>query len=128
MVDPISSLNPARVPRRLDILSAILLLIAQITAAFQLLATGWADDLYIAINLALFGVILGLVLGLSTFTLPLVVLLAVIYGAVTIPWQLGLPFENAMPWLERLAHLADLLIADISQLIKNEDVANPVLF
>jgi len=115
-------------PKRLDFLSAFLLLMAQITAAFQLLATGWADDLYIAINLAFFGVILGLILGFSTFSLPLVLLLATLYGAVAIPWQLGLPFESGMPWSDRFANLTELLTADISQLVKNEDVASPILF
>jgi transglutaminase-like putative cysteine protease len=128
MADPPVDLNSINTPRRLDFLSVFLLLIAQITAAFQLVATGWADDLYIAINLALFGVVLGLFLGLSTFSLPSVVLLGVLYGAVAIPWQLGLPFERGMPWLDRYANLFDLLTDDISQLIKNEDVVNPVLF
>ncbi len=128
MTDPVPQWISSSSPRKLDFLSAFLLLIAQLTAAFQLVATGWADDLYIAMNLALFGVILGLALGLSSFSIPVVLLLAVLYGAVVIPWQLGLPFESGMPWLDRFANLAEFLISDISQLIKNEDVANPVLF
>lgn len=128
MADLNPSSSSANSPRRFDLLSAFLLLIAQLTAAFQLVTTGWADDLYIAMNLSLFGVILGLALGLSVFSIPVVIILAILYGAVAIPWQLGLPFESGMPWLVRFTNLSDFLISDISQIVKNEDVANPVLF
>lgn len=99
-----------------------------LTAASQLVATKWADDLFIVLTLAVIGVILGYLLGLSRFRPFACIGLATGYGIPAIGWQIGARFPNTLTWLERLSNIYDLAHTAWQQFVHNEAVTNPILF
>ena len=110
-----------------DWMAALILLIALQAATGQLMATGWARNLYLTQTVALFGVIAGLALGLSVFRPRLVALFAVVYGLFTIPWQIGQTMDHSIAWSERLNSFFGSLQYTFYQISQRQDVTNPLL-
>jgi transglutaminase-like putative cysteine protease len=111
-----------------DFPAALLLLAAIQTAAIRLASTGWTVHLSIVQNLAFFGVILGLALGQSQFSPRIAGILAFLYGAYAIPWQLGSTLKDELIWQERLSILINRLGVILFQLKNQEVVQDSLLF
>ena len=113
---------------RVDWFSAILLIICMQIAAGRLVATHWTEDLHLVQVIALFGTILGLALGKSIFKRFWVVFLAIAYGMIVIPWQIGLILESEIEWRIRLLNLLGRLGVVINELIAKKAVTDNLLF
>ena len=114
--------------RWFDLLASLILMAALLIAASQLIATDWADGLYITWILVTLGGLLGFALGYSRFSTGVVVLLATLYGLIVVTWQLGLTLGMAIPWDERLATLFSGLNTTLSQLFGGRAVTSTILF
>src|SRR4030043_1614597 len=86
-------------------LSAVLLIICMQLAVGRLVATRWTEDLHLIQIITLFGTILGLALGKSNFKRFWVLFLALAYGLILIPWQIGSTMEHEIEWRDRLINL-----------------------
>jgi transglutaminase-like putative cysteine protease len=115
-------------PRRADWLSAILLIICMQIAAGRLVATHWTEDLYLVQVIALFGTLLGLALGISIFRRFWVFFLAVAYGLILIPWQIGLILEPEIEWRVRMLNLWGRLGIVVNELLARKPVTDNLLF
>jgi transglutaminase-like putative cysteine protease len=105
--------------REWDIYASLIMLIAVLFSAWRLETAGWAEDLDQIRNIALTGYLVGLALGYSRFKKRGVILLALGYMAVMIPWQLmgAIEFENSQNWLlDKLTILFGRLITDVTEL------------
>ena len=111
-----------------DWLSAILLIIIMQIVAARLVATLWTKDLPLVQVITLIGTILGLALGKSIFKRFWVVFLAVCYGIILIPWQLGLTLAVETTWLERLGILRVRLEVVLQELLSRKPVTDNMLF
>lgn len=111
-----------------DLLAAIFLLLAMLTAASRLVATGWTRDLSVVQSLAFFGVAAGLALGYSQFRPWIAVLFAFAYGSFAIPWQLGSILGGEFPWLERMTILTNRLGLIVYQILHREVLHDSLLF
>jgi transglutaminase-like putative cysteine protease len=111
-----------------DWLSAVLLIIIMQIAAERLVATRWTEDLHLVQVITLFGTILGLALGKSIFKRFWVVFLAVAYGLILIPWQIGLSLDPEIKWRDRLINLWGRLGVVIQELLSRKPVADNLLF
>lgn len=120
-------MNKTSHPVKRDGLAAILLLIALQVSTSQLVATGWAEGLYPTQALVLFGGLVGLAIGASSYKLAISVFFAIAYGVFAIPWQLGLTLGPGILWTERLASLTSSLKVTINLLQNGENVTNPLL-
>jgi len=114
--------------RRADWLSAILLIICIQIAAGRLVATRWTEDLHLVQVIALFGTLLGLALGKSIFRRFWVLFLAVAYGLILIPWQIGLTLEPEIEWRIRLLNLWGRLGIVVNELLARKPVTDNLLF
>src|SRR4030042_7044961 len=92
-------INKNKRTRWWDALAGFFLLLALLTAASRLVATGWTRDLSIVQTLTFFGVVVGLALGYSRFSPFAAFLLAAAYGIIAIPWQLGSLLRDDLLWL-----------------------------
>ncbi len=110
--------------RRGDLLAAFLLLAVVQMAASQLVLTGWVDGLAAVRLLALLGSLLGLALGLSQFSAPLMAALTLIYGVVAVFWRAGLFLGNEISWDERLATVVSHLSVSFAQLARGDEVTS----
>lgn len=124
--------QPIHLTRRwLDFPAAFLLVSALLCVAIRLNATGWTSFLYITETLVLLAVLLGLALGASRFNAFFSTILALLYGAILIPWQLGMTVEKTrsdITWMERLNNLADRLERVFYQLVSREELTDSILF
>ena len=111
-----------------DWLSAILLIIIMQIAAARLVATQWTKDLPLVQAITLIGTILGLALGKSIFKRFWVVFLAVCYGIILIPWQLGLTLNVETSWRDRLGILSVRLQVVLQELLTRKPVTDSILF
>jgi len=111
-----------------DWLSAILLIIIMQIAAARLVATLWTKDLTLVQVITFIGTILGLALGKSIFKRFWVVFLAVCYGIILIPWQLGLMLDIETTWLDRLGILGVRLEVVLQELLTQKPVTDNILF
>lgn len=111
-----------------DVLAAIFLLLALLTAASRLVATGWTRDLSIIQVVTFFGVFAGLALGYSRFTPAVAVLFAVAYGSFTISWQLGTTLKDELLWLDRTLILSNRLGLIVYQILHREILHDSLLF
>ncbi len=111
-----------------DWLSAILLIIILQIAAGRLVATLWTKDLTLVQVTTLIGTLLGLALGKSIFKRIWVVFLAVSYGIILIPWQLGLTLDIEATWRERLQVLGVRLDVVLQELLTRKPVTDNILF
>ena len=114
--------------RWFDSLAVILLFAALLTAASQLIATNWVDDLYVSWTLVFIGVFIGVLLGYSHFQPITVGLLTVLYGLFFVPWQLGLTLEVDLLWRERLIEMLYRYQLTFTQLNDGENVTSSLLF
>jgi len=108
--------------------AALFLAGAVLLAARRLTITEWTEELARVQPLALLGVVLGLALGYSRFRTWLVVFLSCAYGALFLPWQLGLTMGVAITWPERLNSLWGRLQATFETLLQGQTVNDPLLF
>lgn len=120
--------NSVSEPRWWDVLAAVLLVFAVLTAATRLSATRWTDDLEAIRNLTFLGVIAGLALGQSRFSPKFVFLFGLIYGVFSIPWQLGLSLDNRLLWNDRLAILLERFSLTFTQVMQQKPVSDSFLF
>jgi transglutaminase-like putative cysteine protease len=97
-------------------------------AAGRLVATLWTKDLHLVQVIALFGTILGLALGKSIFKRFWVVVLAIAYGLILIPWQIGMTLEPEIKWNDRLINLWGRLGVVFEELISKKPVTDNLLF
>lgn len=111
-----------------DWLSAVLLVLIIQIAVGRLVATLWTKDLRLVQVVALLGTILGLSLGISIFKRFWVVVLAVMYGLVLIPWQIGLTLDPEIAWRDRLVNLWGRLGVVIQELFTRKPVTDNLLF
>lgn len=111
-----------------DWLSAILLIIIMQIAAARLVATLWTKDLTLVQTITFIGTILGLALGKSIFKRFWVVFLAVCYGIILIPWQLGLTLAVETTWRGRLEILGVRLEVVLQELLTRKPVTDNILF
>ena len=111
-----------------DGLSAALLIIIMQIAAGRLVATRWTEDLHLIQVIELFGTILGLALGKSNFKRFWVVFLAIAYGLILIPWQIGLTLEREIEWIDRLVNLWGRLGYVFQELLTRKPVSDNLLF
>ena len=70
--------------------AAVILLLALLTSAERLVATGWTPGLGVTFTLALLGTALGLALGTSRFRRTGIILLSFGYSLTVVPWALGM--------------------------------------
>src|SRR4030067_1209440 len=111
-----------------DLLSAVLLCLIIQIAVGRLVATLWTKDLRLVQVVALLGTILGLSLGISIFKRFWDVVLAVMYGLVLIPWQIGLTLDPEIAWRDRLVNLWGRLGVVIQELFTRKPVTDNLLF
>ena len=111
-----------------DSLAGFFLLLALLTAASRLVATGWTRDLSVVQTLSFFGVAVGLALGYSRFSPFIAFLLAVAYGSIAIPWQLGSILREDLLWLERVTILINRLGIIVFQILNREVLHDSLLF
>src|SRR4030042_4720940 len=111
-----------------DGLSAALLIIIMQIAAGRLVATRWTEDLHLIQVIALFGTILGLALGKSNFKRFWVLFLALAYGLILIPWQIGSTMEHEIEWRDRLINLWGRLSFIFQDFFTGKSVTDNLLF
>ena len=111
-----------------DLIAAILLIAALSIAADRLVSTNWTNHLEITQTLAAFGVITGLLLGQSRFSVHFSIITATIYGLFLIVWRLGMTIELELLWTERLSILLNRVGVVIYQLLQREAVQDSILF
>jgi transglutaminase-like putative cysteine protease len=114
--------------RAWDWLSAILLIIMMQIASARLMATLWTLDLSLVMVVTFLGTILGLALGKSAFNRFWVFVLAVVYGSILIPWQLGLTYDVNINWHDRLINLWGRLEIVIQELFTKRPITDNLLF
>lgn len=107
---------------------ALLFVFMMAGASGRLVVTRWTDDLVIAQGAAIFGGILGLVLAICQFGNFARRLLVLEYSIVMLPWL----FLGAAPGREelavRLSSLFGRLSLGIGQLVRAEEVNDPLIF
>jgi transglutaminase-like putative cysteine protease len=96
-------------------------------ATARLVITRWTDYLFFAQTLAALGLILGLALGYSQFKRRAVILLALGYSLMIIPWQLSLVVEDDL-LSARLASVGGRLYFSLVQFFQREPVQGGLLF
>ncbi len=111
-----------------DLLAVILMIIIMQIAAARLVATLWTLDLNLVLVVTLFGSILGITLGVSVFGRLWSFILAVAYGIILIPWQLGLTLDSDVTWRNRLIILWGRLDTVIQELATKQPVTDNLLF
>jgi transglutaminase-like putative cysteine protease len=116
------------IKRNWDWLSVVLLILVMEIAAARLVATLWTLDLNLILLVTFLGTVLGLTLGSSTYRRFWVIILAAVYGAILIAWQLGLTLESDLRWRDRLINLWGRLDIVINELVTKKPVTDNLLF
>jgi transglutaminase-like putative cysteine protease len=111
-----------------DFPSAVILTLILMTVSQRLLATGWAPGLDTAQILTVFGVILGLTLGVSKFKRRGVFWLVFGFSISLIPLVSGWIFYHEIPWLERMISLDGRLGYSLFLFINSKPVPDTILF
>ncbi|MFN8383668.1 MAG: hypothetical protein U0V02_17135 [Anaerolineales bacterium] len=114
-----------------DIPSAIFLFLMVIFSAWRLQTTNWAEGLGHVRNVAIFGLLIGLALGQSTFRKRSVILLSIGYMLVVFIWQwFGyIEFSKEESYLgDRLLILVSRLLTGISEFAAGRPVKDPIIF
>jgi hypothetical protein len=121
-------LFPARPDRWWDWLASLLLIATMVAAATRLNATHWTEDLHVAQTVTLLGVIAGLALGYSFFSLTTGRIFALIYGVFVVVWQVGLTMGKGIQWQERLISMGNRLLLILDDIIRQKPVSDNLLF
>jgi transglutaminase-like putative cysteine protease len=116
------------VKRNWDWLSVILVIFTMEIAVARLVATLWTKELSLVLVVTFLGTVLGLALGVSKYRRFWVIFIALAYGAILIPWQLGLSLESKMRWNDRLINLWGRLNVVIQELLTKKPVTDSLLF
>jgi hypothetical protein len=114
--------------RWVDLWAAGLLLAAIWISALRLEATGWVPDLSIVVLLAVAGVLMGLLLGKSSFAPPVIGLLGVGYTGLFVLWQMDTLIDQQYRWAERLWLLGHRLQETFAIFSGRQPVEDPILF
>jgi len=121
-------LFPTRIERWWDWLASLLLIAAMVAAATRLNATHWTDDLHVVQSVTLLGVIAGLALGYSLFSVSTVRIFASIYGLFVVTWQVGLTMGKGILWQERLISTSNRLQLILNDIISQKPVSDNLFF
>ena len=111
-----------------DFPSAAILTLILLTVSQRLYATDWALGLETVLLLTVFGVLLGLALGVSQFKRGGVFWLAFGYSITLIPLVAGWVFYHKTPWLERMISLGGRLGYCLFLFVTSQPVPDTVLF
>ncbi len=111
-----------------DFLSALLFLIAMLTAATRLVAAQWVPNLNLVQVVAVLGAISGLALGQSRFNRFIAFLFGLCYGVFVVPWQLGLTMGDNIAWMERVTSMAGRIQIIISDLLYRKPITDNLFF
>ena len=111
-----------------DIWNVLALLAAIIVVSSRLVATTWTQNLNVIQYLTILAFILGLVFGISRFSSLIATLMVFVYGAIGIPWLLGIVLSPDMDWHTRLITMAERLGAAATLFIAKKPVYDPILF
>ncbi len=103
-----------------------LFLMLQVVAA-RLVTTDWAPFLYFTETLAGLGTMLGLALGASRFGGRPAAILATIYTAFVVPWQMTRAVTDDL-LLDRLLHVGRILLVSLSQFMQRQPVKDSLFF
>lgn len=113
--------------RRWNWMSAILLLLMLQAATARLVVTEWTQFLFFTQTLAPLGLILGLALGYSIFKRRAVILLALGYSIMLLPWQMTLAIDDEL-LSSRLASVGGRLYFALVQFFQRQPVEDNLLF
>ncbi len=119
---------PTRTNRWWDWTTAILLYFTLSSAAGRLTATQWLDHLDLVHLLILLALPLGCALGYSQFHRRTVWGLALVYGVILVPWQVGRTLLPMLPWTTRLPLLSERAQIVLAQLFEGRAVEDPIFF
>ncbi|MBN1178533.1 MAG: transglutaminase domain-containing protein [Anaerolineae bacterium] len=113
-----------------DPVAALLLLGVLTTAASRLYVTNWIDNLGITQTVTFLGLVVGLALGQSRFSKRTVWVMALLFTLFVVPWQVGLTFHGAVPWMERTGKLLGRVSIAVAYVLTDRPVrdALPFLF
>jgi transglutaminase-like putative cysteine protease len=111
-----------------DWLAALFLLVTILISSGRLLATEWVDDLGRIHLLTAISILLGMLIGYSYFSSAWSTVLAIGYGIICIPWQVGSILGSDILWRERMLSLSGRIAFSSEQLINQETVSDPLLF
>lgn len=125
---PTSSAPNASPSRWWDAFAAVLLVATLLTAATRLEATRWTANLDEVQLCTILGAILGLALGKSRFRPREVGILAFSYGAILIPWRLGLLMGETLTWEERFGQLGVRVGAILVEVLTRKPITDSLLF
>jgi transglutaminase-like putative cysteine protease len=114
--------------RSWDPQAAAILYVFLLLSTLRLIATNWTSGLNTALWLTLFGVPLGLALGVSRFRPIHASLLALGYSLVLLPWTLGNVLFKDIPWLERMANLLGRVGISLDLFSQKKPVEDTLLF
>ncbi|GAG90325.1 unnamed protein product, partial [marine sediment metagenome] len=122
------TVRKARPIRWWDWLSGLLLIAAMYIAATRLDATNWTNDLSLVQTVAIYGVIAGLALGKSTFSIGWTRFFAFAYGSFVIFWQLGMILGRGVLWPERMISMGNRLVITLNQIFQQKPVIDNLFF
>lgn len=108
-------------------MSAILLLLMLQAATARLVVTDWTQYLFFTQTLAPLGLTLGLALGYSIFKRRAVILLALSYSIMLLPWQMTLAIDDEL-LSSRLASVGGRLYFALVQFFQRQPVEDNLLF
>jgi transglutaminase-like putative cysteine protease len=111
-----------------DFPSAAFLTLILMTVSQRLYATDWAHGLETVLLLTVFGIFLGLALGVSQFYRTAVLWLVVGFSITLIPLVAGWILYQKTPWLERMISLGGRLGVSLVLFINSQPVPDTVLF
>ena len=111
-----------------DFLAATLLVMIVFTASARLVLTAWTPDLYITERITIWGLLLGIALGYSSFKKASTILLTFLYSFILIPWQIAITFSSELLAVERLSQLSERLNLTRQLFIAKEAVEDPLIF
>ncbi len=114
--------------RTFDLFASLILILALMTAAYQLVVTKWVDSLYVVLTITFLGSILGVALGYSRFKNILLLLFTALYGFFIITWQLAFSVRGGVPWISRLEQVGSTVNLAIIHLVESEPVDSPIFF
>jgi transglutaminase-like putative cysteine protease len=111
-----------------DIWATLLLLFTLWITALRLELTGWTNYLNRVELLVTIGVVLGLMLGVSTFDKRVVRWMAAAYSMFFIPWQLATTIQNEPSWSLRLLNVWERSLDSLNLFLRNQPAADTTLF
>lgn len=110
-------------------LPAVLLLVAALwMSVLRLWITDWTQHLERVEMVVFLAIILGLMLGKSSFSPRAVRWLGFLYSIILVPWQMGLIIDDKILWGDRIRILVERLSTTTWTFLNNQPVQDPILF